>query len=81
MRRAVAIACAFSCLLMLNGCMGYQTGKGLNALDTVSKEEKEEDAWFKSFYGKDHCGVTVGWCDPAAGSGVGASPWGGDSTE
>lgn len=65
-------------LLALTGCMGYQTGKGLNALDTTSKEDKEDAAWFKSFYGKDHCGITEGWCDPANKTGVGPSPWGGE---
>lgn len=62
-------------LLGLSACMGNQTGKALNALDTESAEEKEEDAWFKSFYGSKHCGVWEGTCKP--GSDEGGSGGGG----
>lgn len=35
---------------------------GLNQLDTITKDDKAEDAWYKSFYGSDHCGVSAGTC-------------------
>ncbi len=37
---------------------------GINALDTQTKDDKEEEAWFKSFYGSSHCGVWEGSCAP-----------------
>lgn len=66
-------------LLSLSACMGTQTGAeagwGLGALDTQSKEDKENDAWFKSFYGTNHChGQWGGGCKQGEGSG--GSIWG-----
>ncbi|MFZ4541407.1 MAG: hypothetical protein ACOYNL_06305 [Rickettsiales bacterium] len=76
------IAIAF--LLGLSACAGYEKGKesgwGFDALDTISKEEKEEDKWFKSYYGKNHCyGQWAGDCedDDSAGGGGGGMWTGG----
>lgn len=43
-------------LALLAGCAGSVTGNeaglGLGRLDTVSKEEIENEAWFDEFYGR-----------------------------
>jgi len=73
-------------LLMLAACSSLsekssspfaETLPGLGGLDTVSKEDKEDDAWFKSFYGTNHCGVWSGTCASGAAesSGSGGGPW------
>ena len=58
-------------LLSLTACAGYQkgvdAGVGIDALDTTTKEQKDRDKWFKSFYGKDHC-VWGDGCSSAADS-------------
>lgn len=47
-----------ACLLIpfLAGCVGSVTGNeaglGLGRLDTISKEEIENEAWFDEFYGR-----------------------------
>lgn len=52
-------------VLLLNGCGSLgDKAPGLGNLDTITAEDKEEEAWFKSFYGKEHCGVSQGVCKP-----------------
>ena len=80
-RRLLHTVMVASALVALGGCMGHEKGNGLDRLDTISKEDKEEDAWFKSFYGKNHCGVWEGACKPGedsdVGGGGGGGMWGG----
>ncbi len=40
---------------------------GIDNLDTITKDDKEEKAWFGSFYGSNHCGVWEGTCPPGQG--------------
>ena len=35
---------------------------GIDRLDPTSSEQKEEEKWFNSYYGQDHCGVWEGIC-------------------
>lgn len=65
------IAIAFAALLMLNACTSLSEKSnslfadkqpGVSSLDTITKEDKEESAWFKSYYGTNHCGVWAGTC-------------------
>lgn len=50
--------CTFALLMLVSlaGCAGSVTGNeaglGLGRLDTVSKEEIENEAWFDEFYGR-----------------------------
>jgi hypothetical protein len=62
-------------LLMISACSSLseksssifaEKPSGLSGLDTITKEDKEEEAWFKSFYGTNHCGVWAGTCEPGA---------------
>ncbi len=69
-------------LLALGGCMGSEkgidAGWGFDALNTQSKEDKEEEQWFNSFYGKNHChGQWAGECKPGSdeGGGGGGGMW------
>ena len=39
----------------LSGCMGYEKGNGIDRLDTITQEDKEEEKWFGDFYGSKHC--------------------------
>ena len=72
-------ASAFVCLslLLLSACAGSEKGTGVNGLDTITAEDREQEAWFKSFYGKDHCGVSQGVCKPGdnSGSDSGTGGW------
>ncbi len=76
--RSLRIGCVVV-LLALGGCMGSETGNGLSRLDTITEDDKAEDAWFKSFYGKNHCGTWAGTCKPGSdeGGGGGGGMWGG----
>ncbi len=66
------ILCCSVMLVCLSACAGYQKGTdvgvGFDSLDTISKEEKEKQKWFDSFYGKTaSCETTIwgtkGSCD------------------
>jgi hypothetical protein len=71
-------------LLSVAACSGLEKGSeagiGFDAMNTISKEEKENDAWFGSFYGKNHChGQWASDCKPESdvGGGGGGGMWGG----
>lgn len=66
-------------VLSLSGCAGYEKGNGIDRLNTQTAEEKENEAWFGSFYGKNHCGVWEGVCEPGTDNGgsSGGGMWGG----
>ena len=80
MRRMLGIMA----LLVLAGCAGAEKGSdvgiGFDALNTTSKDDKENDAWFNSFYGKNHChGQWAGTCTAGASDegGAGGGMWSG----
>jgi hypothetical protein len=80
--RGLVTACAVGiALVMLSGCAGYEKGVdagiGFDALNTQSKEDKENEKWFKSFYGKNHCyGNWASDCaDEEHGGGGGGGMW------
>lgn len=78
--RTRSIATLLLCLVALptlSACMGSEKGNGLSRLDTITEEDKAEDAWVKSFYGKNHCGVWEGTCKPGSdeGGGGGGGMW------
>jgi hypothetical protein len=54
--RALLISAVF---LLLAACAGSEKGMdagvGLDAMDTESKESKDNQKWFKSYYGKSRC--------------------------
>lgn len=61
-------------LTILSGCAGSEKGTdagwGFDALNTQSKEDKENEQWFNSFYGTKHCyGQWAGDCKPASDEG------------
>ena len=59
-------------LMVLSGCMGSEKGNGISRLDTISEEDKENAAWFGSFYGKKHCyGNWASECKPEEEAGGG----------
>jgi hypothetical protein len=63
-------------LLMLAGCTGHvkgiDAGVGFDAFNTQSKESKENEKWFDSFYGRGKCNsLWVTGCDEDAPSGGG----------
>lgn len=71
-------------LLPLAACAGSEKGVdagwGFDFFNTQSKEDKENEAWFKSFYGKNHChGQWMGECKPGSdeGGAGGGGMWGG----
>ncbi|MES2984001.1 MAG: hypothetical protein V4735_02305 [Pseudomonadota bacterium] len=76
-------AAAMALLLALTACAGFEKGSeaglGLDAFTSSTKEEKENDKWFKSFYGKNHCyGAWASDCsDDEGGGGGGGGMWGG----
>ena len=45
--------------IILSGCAGYEkgvdSGLGIGAFNTQSKEDKEKEKWFNSFYGTNQC--------------------------
>lgn len=68
-------------LFSLSGCMGSEkgidSGWGLDAFNTQSKESKEEEQWFNSFYGKNHChGQWASDCKPGEEAGGSGGFWG-----
>jgi hypothetical protein len=62
-------------LLLLAACAGSQKGvdrgAGFDALDTISKEEKEKEKWFDSFYGDSRCTWNSTCTDPEEESPLG----------
>jgi hypothetical protein len=72
-------------LMVLCACSGYKTGSdvgiGFDAMNTQSKESKENDDWFSSFYGSKKCEPTLWstYCkdDAGAGGGGGGGMWSG----
>lgn len=67
------ITIALVALMMMNACSSLSEKStsifadkqpGVSSLDTITKEDKEESAWFKSYYGTNHCGVWAGTCPP-----------------
>ena len=83
MRPLISVLILGFALTTLSACMGSEKGTdagwGFFALDTVSKEDKENEKWFKSFYGTNHChGQWAGDCeDESSGGGGGGGMWGG----
>lgn len=82
MRAARCLSLALiSSMLLVSACAGHATGAdvgaGFDTLDTESKESKENEKWFNSFYGKCHgifgCSEDAG---TSAGGGTGGM-WGG----
>jgi hypothetical protein len=55
---------ALGLLVMLCACAGLTKGSdvgiGFDAMDTTSKEQKENEAWFNSYYGASTCTPTWG---------------------
>lgn len=50
---------ASALLLMLAACAGSEKGVdlgvGFDAMDTESKESKDKEKWFDSYYGEERC--------------------------
>ena len=67
---------ACTSLSQKSGSLFADKQPGIDQLDTITKEDKEEDAWFKSFYGSNHCGVWAGYCAPGTESSSGGTFWG-----
>lgn len=59
MLRAAFMIGAVSLLMILAACAGSQKGVdagiGFDIFNTQSKQDKEDEKFFKSFYGKNHC--------------------------
>ncbi len=68
-------------LLALCGCAGHEKGAdvgiGFDALNTQSKDDKENEKWFDSFYGTKKCEPSPWstYCNDDAGA-AGGSIWG-----
>ena len=58
MRGAISGAALMAAMLMLTACPGHvkgvDVGAGFDALDTQSKESKDNEKWWGSYYGKCH---------------------------
>ncbi len=82
MRVVLPAASLLAAMLLLAGCpgsvKGVDVGAGFDAMDTQSKESKEEEKWFNSYYGKSHCVWGVGNCEGDENAGGGSS-WDGGS--
>jgi len=81
MRGLVSASALFAAMVMLTACPGHvkgvDAGVGLEALNTQSKESKEEEKWWDSYYGRSKCNsLWVTGCDEeAAGGGGGGGMW------
>jgi hypothetical protein len=68
-------------LFLLAACAGHQkgvdVGVGFDAFNTQSKEDKENEKWFDSFYGRSNChSLWSTYCDEeATGGGGGGGMW------
>lgn len=70
MRGVLTAALLLAAMGMLTACPGYlkgnEAGVGISAMDTQSKESKENEKWFDSFYGKTKKCETTVWGTAAA---------------
>jgi hypothetical protein len=79
MRGVVTVLVSVAMAVVLGSCAGSTTGKeagiGFDAFNTQSKEDKENEDWFGSFYGKQRCvwgsgcgaGSSGSWTDSGTG--------------
>lgn len=78
MRGAMYTLASLLAMLAVAGCAGSEKGTdagwGFDTFNTQSKEDKENEKWFDSFYGNNHChGQWAGECTPGdAGAGTGS---------